>query len=417
MSNKLNVSTVNKYKLMSDQYHITGSNKVLERILETFPIQTVMDLEEDFGILYQLMKREPEYVKLANRMYNKTEFGTETTTRLSELFMDFLKEEYENNVKLTETVIETITGLDLLDTESNLFRDVFELSEIAIKHMKSQGFEKVAYTLNHSDIRKMICCMLQPLEFATMEENMNTITSILTKDNFQYIIEGLDIVLESNTHDKYGMYIHTVESALNMIKSLPEDIVDENAEDYNPLDDDSMTNDDRYQSGLNYINCDVSMLDREEFYDAINTISRLMDLRANTEDNDTFILICYRMLRNLYRGMRKTYDSITADSPKPANVLRDIEDIPDFEFRMPRLAYLTDGEFEILSPAYHINLAPEYGVAKYLNNIQHIYDEWYDAKLANSIDYNVDRFIFTFNLNNIALLLPFEEEDKYNIFV
>lgn len=395
-----------KYRLMSEQYIITHSNIVLNRILESFTIEEILEYEEDISILYQVIKRQPEYIVKAN--YQKPE--------LAETIMCILLDEYKINVAITDKVLEFFNTIRV-DEHVNLKDNLIELLNTAIKHMNEQGFEVVAYNLSHSDIRKMISVFLEPLKYLSVNNCLYLISSLMTRDNFTFIIEELEIMLDRDNIDRYTDYIIALTYAINLVKDLPEPEEDVEDEDFNPLTEpEKLSTEELYNIAFNYISCDINLMDRMEAFSFIHQISNVMLGISNSEyeDKDTTYRIIERIFRGLYKSINKTYGILCEDEPNLQNMLRVMNEIDHIDFRLPRIKFIVDGRYEIKRPLYKLNLQNEYDCVKDLETIEQLYDGWYIVKLELDMSEEIHELKFGVDLDTFRKLLPFEDEE-YNI--
>lgn len=396
-----------KYRLMGEQYAITHSNIVLNRILESFTIDEILAYEEDLSILYQVVKGQPEYILKANNI-EVTNYGT-----LAEYILLNVLEEYTINVGITGKVLEFFNVIRI-DECPNLRETLIALLNMAIKHMNEQGFEVVAYTLSHSDIRKMISIFLEPIKHLPINSCMDVISVLMTRDNYIYVIEELECMLDRDDIDRYTYYLVLLNYAIEFIKDLPEPDMDiPEDEDFNPLTEpEKLSTKEMYNIAFNYINCDINIMDRMEAFSFIHQISNMMSgVYNNGKDNQTLYRIVERILRGLYSSINKTYIILTEDEQRAEDIVNVMSYIEHIDFRLPRIKYLVDGRFEIRRPLYELNLQNEYDCLKDLENIEQLYDMWYNANVEMGETEGLHQLEFGVDLNNLRKVLPFEDED------
>lgn len=396
-----------KYKLMSEQYQITHSDIVLRRILESFNIDEILAYEPDISIIYQVVKSNPEYIVNANAI------GMDIYGTIAECILFNLLEEYKINVGITEKLIEFFNVIRI-DEHPNLKDKLIEITNVAIKHLNEQGFEVVAYSVVPSDIRKMISVFLEPIKTLPINSCLYVISALMTRDNYMYIIEELEMMLERDNIERFTDYIIALSYAINLIKDLPEpeDTVSED-EDYNPLmEPERLTTEELYNIAYNYINCDINIMDRMDAFSFIHQLSNIMSgMSENSEDKETTYRIVERILRGLYRSINKAYELLSEDEPRPEHIVTVMQEIDHIDFRLSRIKYLVDGRFELRRPLYELSLHHEYDCLKDLENIEQLYDMWYSAKSETGTIEELYPLHFGVDLYNLRKILPFEDED------
>ena len=131
-----------KYMALSNLYAITHAPNVVDQILDEFTTDEILSYEDNAGIIYLTMKKFPSAFNGASE-------------EKQVYLLNELKDEYRQSSGLTEIVTTIINNMN----EDNLLtyrKDVVELVDIAIKHMRAQGFEIVPYVITSMDIMDML---------------------------------------------------------------------------------------------------------------------------------------------------------------------------------------------------------------------------------------------------------------------
>ena len=327
-----------KYMALSNLYAITHAPNVVDQILDEFTTDEILSYEDNAGIIYLTMKKFPSAFNGASE-------------EKQVYLLNELKDEYRQSSGLTEIVTTIINNMN----EDNLLtyrKDVVELVDIAIKHMRAQGFEIVPYVITSMDIMDMLDKLEKLLLNMDMSSGRSFLREITTKYNFSYLIDNLSSVIQTPLNPSYKELIEYYREIIDEVEGYEDDNVDYEDEDYNPLRDLSMTNEEMVRLAYNSINFTLQDLDKESQMRCIVDIRNIMSSYQVNDDEKEIFKICMRILEPFLIDIKKTYELVEARDESFITVFKDIVEIGELEYRIPRLMYLTSGRFEIHEPIY-----------------------------------------------------------------
>ena len=120
---------------------------------------------------------------------------------------------------------------------------------------------------------------------------------------------------------------------------------------------------------LAYDSIDFTMVDLDKV-NQIRCIMAIRDILTDIKEEDTLHKICIKMMEPFLKSIAESYNLISQRKESPATIIKDMQEIDELEYRLPRVLYLSSGEFEILEPLYEIILITEMKVLKDLQIIE-----------------------------------------------
>lgn len=390
-----------KYMALSNLYAITHAPNVVDQILDEFTTDEILSYEDNAGIIYLTMKKFPS-------AFN----GASEEKQI--YLLNELKDEYRQSSGLTEIVTTIINNMN----EDNLLtyrKDVVELVDIAIKHMRAQGFEIVPYVITSMDIMDMLDKLEKLLLNMDMSSGRSFLREITTKYNFSYLIDNLSSVIQTPLNPSYKELIEYYREIIDEVEGYEDDNVDYEDEDYNPLRDLSMTNEEMVRLAYNSINFTLQDLDKESQMRCIVDIRNIMSSYQVNDDEKEIFKICMRILEPFLIDIKKTYELVEARDESFITVFKDIVEIGELEYRIPRLMYLTSGRFEIHEPIYDPVFINELKVMKDLQICEHLHSSYMEAQALAAPSYVYIPHL-SIDIEKVSKLVPikYDEEDTYD---
>ena len=347
-------SEVARYEQLSNTYLVTKSPAIVDEMYENFKASDIYTWEDNAVILYNLAKKYPATFKDAPEL--KREY----------ILME-LKDEFKAYSGLMETV-EAIVHNMSVETADEYRDDIIELCDIAIQHMRSQGFETVPYIITSTNIMTFCDKLMEIIENASVEYSSMFMRTIITNKNYSYIIENLCSSCLKDREPDFKKMIYLIGDAINAVSELPEDDKeDEDNDDYNPLYDMAMSKEEMLK--LAYDSIDFTMVDLDKV-NQIKCIIAIRDIMTDIKEEDILHKICIKMIEPFLKTIADSYNLISQRKESPATIIKDMQEIDELEYRLPRVLYLSSGEFEILEPLYEIILITEMKVLKDLQIIE-----------------------------------------------
>lgn len=347
-------SEVARYEQLSNTYLVTKSPAIVDEMYENFKASDIYTWEDNAVILYNLAKKHPATFKDAPEL--KREY----------ILME-LKDEFKVYSGLMETVEAIVHNMNV-ETADEYRDDIVELCDIAIQHMRSQGFETVPYIITSTNIMTFCDKLMEIIENASVEYSSMFMRTIITNKNYSYIIENLCSSCLKDREPDFKKMIYLIGDAINAVSELPEDIKeDEEDDDYNPLYDMVMSKEEMLK--LAYDSIDFTMVDLDKV-NQIRCIMAIRDIMTDIKEEDTLHKICIKMIEPFLKTIAESYNLISQRKESPATIIKDMQEIDELEYRLPRVLYLSSGEFEILEPLYEIILITEMKVLKDLQIIE-----------------------------------------------
>ena len=347
-------SEVARYEQLSNTYLVTKSPAIVDEMYETYRASDIYAWEDNAVILYNLAKKYPATFKDAPEL--KREY----------IIME-LKDEFKAYSGLIETV-EAIVHNMSVETADEYRDDIVELCDIAIQHMRSQGFETVPYIITSTNIMTFCDKLMEIIENASVEYSSMFMRTVITSKNYSYIIENLCSSCLKDREPDFKKMIYLIGDAINAVSELPEDDEeDEENDDYNPLYDMAMSKEEMLK--LAYGSIDFTMVDLDKV-NQIRCIIAIRDIMTDIKEEDTLHNICVKMIEPFLKSIAESYNLISQRKESPATIIKDMQEIDELEYRLPRVLYLSSGEFEILEPLYEIILITEMKVLKDLQIIE-----------------------------------------------
>lgn len=340
-------------------YEITSSPHVLRRIIDEFPEEEIMKEGKIVGLAYYLFKKSP---------YTLTYLDAERTEEILELFID----EYKHNVSILDQVKYFISYFDLLENPI-LVPYIKKLIDITIKYHQGQGFEITAMTVDESDIREMIFNLLSPLTTLPLSSCEAYLKDIISELNAHYIMSEINILEQRQSKYLYKDMIFIMERIISIVSEMEFEEPDYDSEDYNPLEDNRLSKEEvieRLYNNIPFVLAEYDKLDTMKF------ISSIRDIMIAEYENEIYSTICFNLISPFIEEILNEKDKLSEVEVSPPLVIRDIDEIGDLLFRLPRVLYLTDGRFTVNhyldEPLLHI----EYKVLKDLEIIEHKYSSY-----------------------------------------
>lgn len=390
-----------KYMALSNLYAITHAPNVVDQILDEFTTDEILSYEDNAGIIYLTIKKFPSAFNGASEEKQVYLLGE-------------LKDEYRQSSGLTEIVTTIINNMN----EDNLLtyrKDVVELVDIAIKHMRAQGFEIVPYVITSMDIMDMLDKLEKLLLNMDIASGRSFLREITTKYNFSYLIDNLSSVIQTPLNPSYKELIEYYREIIDEVEGYEDDNVDYEDEDYNPLRDLSMTNEEMVRLAYNSINFTLQDLDKESQMRCIVDIRNIMSSYQVNDDEKEIFKICMRILEPFLIDIKKTYELVEARDESFITVFKDIVEIGELEYRIPRLMYLTSGRFEIHEPIYDPVFINELKVMKDLQICEHLHSSCMEAQALADPSYVYIPHL-SIDIEKVSKLVPikYDEEDTYD---
>ena len=390
-----------KYMALSNLYAITHAPNVVDQIFDEFTTDEILSYEDNAGIIYLTIKKFPSAFNGASE-------------EKQVYLLDELKNEYRQSSGLTEIVTTIINSMN----EDNLLsyrKDIVELVDIAIKHMRAQGFEIVPYVITSMDIIDMLDKLEKLLLNMDMASGRGFIREITTKYNFSYLIDNLASVIQTPLNPSYKELIEYYREIIDEVEGYEDDNVDYEDEDYNPLRDLSMTNEEMVRLAYNSINFTLQDLDKESQMRCIVDIRNIMSSYQVNDDEKEIFKICMRILEPFLIDIKKTYELVEARDESFITVFKDIVEIGELEYRIPRLMYLTSGRFEIHEPIYDPVFINELKVMKDLQICEHLHSSYMEAQALADPSYVYIPHL-SIDIEKVSKLVPikYDEDDTYD---
>lgn len=390
-----------KYMALSNLYAITHAPNVVDQIFDEFTTDEILSYEDNAGIIYLTIKKFPSAFNGASE-------------EKQVYLLNELKDEYRQSSGLTEIVTTIINNMN----EDNLLsyrKDVVELVDIAIKHMRAQGFEIVPYVITSMDIMDMLDKLEKLLLNMDMSSGRSFLREITTKYNFSYLIDNLSSVIQTPLNPSYKELIEYYREIIDEVEGYEDDNVDYEDEDYNPLRDLSMTNEEMVRLAYNSINFTLQDLDKESQMRCIVDIRNIMSSYQVNDDEKEIFKICMRILEPFLIDIKKTYELVEARDESFITVFKDIVEIGELEYRIPRLMYLTSGRFEIHEPIYDPVFINELKVMKDLQICEHLHSSYMEAQALADPSYVYIPHL-SIDIEKVSKLVPikYDEEDTYD---
>ncbi len=347
-------SEVARYEQLSNTYLITKSPAIVDEMYENYKASDIYTWEDNAVILYNLAKKYPATFKDAPEI--KRDY----------IIME-LKDEFKAYSGLMETVEAIVHNMNV-ETADEYRDDIVELCDIAIQHMRSQGFETVPYIITSTNIMTFCDKLMEIIENASVEYSSMFMRTIITNKNYSYIIENLCSSCLKDREPDFKKMIYLIGDTINAVSELPEDDKeDEENDDYNPLYDMAMPKEEMLK--LAYDSIDFTMVDLDKV-NQIRCIIAIRDILTDIKEEDTLHKICIKMIEPFLKSIVESYNLISQRKESPATIIKDMQEIDELEYRLPRVLYLSSGEFEILEPLYEIILITEMKVLKDLQIIE-----------------------------------------------
>lgn len=387
-------SELAKYEQLSNTYLITKSPSIVDEMYENFKASDIYTWEDNAVILYNLAKKYPATFKDAPEI--KREY----------IIME-LKDEFKAYSGLMETVEAIVHNMNV-ETADEYRDDIIELCDIAIQHMRSQGFETVPYIITSTNIMTFCDKLMEIVENASVEYSSMFMRTVITNKNYSYIIENLCSSCLKDREPDFKKMIYLIGDAINAVDELPEDVKeDEENDDYNPLYDMAMSKEEMLK--LAYDSIDFTMVDLDKV-NQIRCITAIRDVMTDIKEEDTLHRICMKMIEPFLKSIADAYNLVAQRKESPASIIKDMQEIDELEYRLPRVLYLSSGEFEILEPLYEIILITEMKVLKDLQIIeqQHSLRMCSEALLpeATYVPY------LKIDMETLAKIVPIEYNDE-----
>lgn len=387
-------SEVARYEQLSNTYLITKSPAIVDEMYENYKASDIYTWEDNAVILYNLAKKYPATFKDAPEI--KRDY----------IIME-LKDEFKAYSGLMETVEAIVHSMNV-ETADEYRDDIVELCDIAIQHMRSQGFETVPYIITSTNIMTFCDKLMEIIENASVEYSSMFMRTIITNKNYSYIIENLCSSCLKDREPDFKKMIYLIGDAINAVSELPEDDKeDEENDDYNPLYDMAMSKEEILK--LAYDSIDFTMVDLDKV-NQIRCIIAIRDIMTDIKEEDTLHKICIKMIEPFLKSIAESYNLISQRKESPATIIKDMQEIDELEYRLPRVLYLSSGEFEILEPLYEIILITEMKVLKDLQIIeqQHSLRMCSEALLpeATYVPY------LKIDMKTLAKIVPIEYNDE-----
>ena len=382
-----------KYMALSNLYAITHAPNVVDQILDEFTTDEILSYEDNAGILYLTLKRFPSSFNGASA--DKQRY-----------LLEELKEEYRHSSGLTE-----IVGNNLSDDSALEYRkDVIKLCDIAIKHMRAQGFEIVPYIITSMDIINMLDRVERLILTLDKDTGRKFIRELTTKYNFSYLIDNLSSIIIKSINPNYKDLIEYYREIIDEVMGYEDDNVDYDSEDYNPLRDLTMTNAEMIKLAYDSISFTLQDLDKVSQMRCIVDIRNLMSAYQVCEDEAEIFKICMKILEPFLAEIKKTYELVEARDESFITVFKDIVEIGELEYRIPRLMYMTSGRFEIHEPIYDPIFINELKVMKDLKICEHLHSSYMEAKALADPSYVYIPYL-NFDIEKVSKLVPIKYDD------
>ena len=385
-----------KYMALSNLYAITHAPNVVDQILDEFTTDEILSYEDNAGILYLTLKRFPNSFNGASA--DKQRY-----------LLEELKEEYRHSSGLTEIVGNIINNLSD-DSALEYRKDVIELCDIAIKHMRAQGFEIVPYIITSMDIINMLDRVERLILTLDKDTGRKFIRELTTKYNFSYLIDNLSSIIIKSINPNYKDLIEYYREVIDEVMGYEDDNVDYDSEDYNPLRDLTMTNDEMVKLAYDSISFTLQDLDKISQMRCIVDIRNLMSAYQVCEDEAEIFKICMKILEPFLAEIKKTYELVEARDESFITVFKDIVEIGELEYRIPRLMYMTSGRFEIHEPIYDPIFINELKVMKDLKICEHLHSSYMEAKALADPSYVYIPYL-NFDIEKVSKLVPIKYDD------
>ena len=385
-----------KYMALSNLYAITHAPNVVDQILAEFTTDEILSYEDNAGIIYLTLKKYPS-------SFNEAPEDKQI------YFLKELKDEYRQSSGLTETVTSIINAID--DDDTIRYRaDIVELCDIAIKHMRAQGFEVVPYIITSMDIIDMLDRIERLIVNMDRDTARKFIREITTKNNFSYIIDNLSSVILKSLNPSYKDLIEYYREIIDEVEGYTGDEVDYDSEDYNPLRDMSMTSEEMLKLAYNSISFTLQDLDKMSQMKCIVDIRNLMSSYQVAQDETEIFKICMSILEPFLAEIKKTYDIVEARDESFVTVFKDIVEIGELEYRIPRLMYMTSGRFQIHEPIYDPIFINELKVMKDLKICEQLHSSYMGAKALADPTYVYVPYL-DIDIDKVSKLVPIKYDD------
>ena len=385
-----------KYMALSNLYAITHAPNVVDQILDEFTTDEILSYEDNAGILYLTLKRFPSSFNGASA--DKQRY-----------LLEELKEEYRHSSGLTEIVGNIINNLSD-DSALEYRKDVIKLCDIAIKHMRAQGFEIVPYIITSMDIINMLDRVERLILTLDKDTGRKFIRELTTKYNFSYLIDNLSSIIIKSINPNYKDLIEYYREIIDEVMGYEDDNVDYDSEDYNPLRDLTMTNAEMIKLAYDSISFTLQDLDKVSQMRCIVDIRNLMSAYQVCEDEAEIFKICMKILEPFLAEIKKTYELVEARDESFITVFKDIVEIGELEYRIPRLMYMTSGRFEIHEPIYDPIFINELKVMKDLKICEHLHSSYMEAKALADPSYVYIPYL-NFDIEKVSKLVPIKYDD------
>lgn len=385
-----------KYMALSNLYAITHAPNVVDQILDEFTTDEILSYEDNAGILYLTLKRFPSSFNGASAEKQR-------------YLLEELKEEYRHSSGLTEIVGNIINNLSD-DSALEYRKDAIELCDIAIKHMRAQGFEIVPYIITSMDIINMLDRVERLILTLDKDTGRKFIRELTTKYNFSYLIDNLSSIIIKSINPNYKDLIEYYREVIDEVMGYEDDNVDYDSEDYNPLRDLTMTNAEMVKLAYDSISFTLQDLDKISQMRCIVDIRNLMSAYQVCEDETEIFKICMKILEPFLAEIKKTYELVEARDESFITVFKDIVEIGELEYRIPRLMYMTSGRFEIHEPIYDPIFINELKVMKDLKICEHLHSSYMEAKALADPSYVYIPYL-NFDIEKVSKLVPIKYDD------
>lgn len=386
-----------KYMALSNLYAITHAPNVVDQILDEFSTDEILSYEDNAGIIYLTLKKFPASFNGASAEKQR-------------YFLEELKDEYNESSGLTETVGNIINNMND-DIAMDYRKDIIELCDITIKHMRAQGFEVVPYIITSTDIMNMLDKVERLILTIDKDNSRKFVRELTTKYNFSYLIDNLSSVILKSANPNYKDLIEYYREIIDEVMGYEDENVDYESEDYNPLRDLSMTNAEMIKLAYDSISFTLQDLDKVSQMRCIVDIRNLMSAYQVCEDETEIFKICMKILEPFLAEIKKTYELVEARDESFVTVFKDIVEISELEYRIPRLMYMTSGRFEIHEPIYDPIFINELKVMKDLKICEHLHSSYMEAKALADPSYVYIPYL-SIDIDKVSKLVPIKYDDN-----
>ena len=386
-----------KYMALSNLYAITHAPNVVDQIFDEFTTDEILSYEDNAGIIYLTLKKYPSSFNGAS-------------AEKQVYLLEELKDEYRQSSGLTEIVGSIINNMST-DSLLEYRKDIVELIDIAIKHMRAQGFEIVPYVITSMDIMNMLDKVESLLLDLDKDTGRKFLREIVTKYNFSYLIDNLSSVMLKPLNPIYKDLIEYYREIIDEVMGYEDDTVDYDSEDYNPLRDLTMTNAEMLKLAYDSITFNLQDLDKTSQMQCIVDIRNLMTSYQVVEDEAEIYKICMKILEPFLVDIKKTYELVEARDESFITVFKDIVEIGELEYRIPRLMYMTSGRFEIHEPIYDPIFINELKVMKDLKICEHLHSSYMEAKALADPSYVYIPYL-SIDIEKVSKLVPIKYDDS-----